>query len=165
MASAKACYVADRDALTGALSVVPEYLRNRRSEAGEVTDYRDWQIPLGRRFRALKLWFVLRSYGAEGLREFLRNHVALAGELATWIEADPRLLLAAPPRLNLVCFRHVDGEAVTQRLLDEVNGSGAAYLTHTRLGGELAVRVCVGQSRTARRHVEELWSRIAAAAR
>ena len=84
-------YVADRAALVDALSILPEYLRNAASESGAVVDYRDWQVPLGRRFRALKLWFVLRWYGAEGLRHHVREHVRLAGELAARIDADPRL--------------------------------------------------------------------------
>ncbi len=91
-------YVADRSALLDALSILPEFLRNAASESGAVVDYRDWQVPLGRRFRALKLWFVLRWYGAEGLRHHVREHVRLAGELAARIEADPRLELAAPGR-------------------------------------------------------------------
>ncbi len=109
-------YVADRAALVDALSILPEYLRNAASESGAVVDYRDWQVPLGRRFRALKLWFVLRWYGAEGLRHHVREHVRLAGELAARIEADPRLELAAPAGLNLVCFRHVDGDDATEAL-------------------------------------------------
>jgi aromatic-L-amino-acid/L-tryptophan decarboxylase len=100
-------FVADRSALVRALSILPEYLRNAASESGAVIDYRDWQVPLGRRFRALKLWFVLRWYGAEGLRHHVREHVRLAGELAARIDADPRFVLAAPARLNLVCFRRV----------------------------------------------------------
>jgi aromatic-L-amino-acid decarboxylase len=151
-----AFYVADRAALTRALSIVPEYLRNAASDSGAVVDYRDWQIPLGRRFRALKLWFVIRHYGAEGLRHHVREHVALAQELAAWIDADPRLVLSVPPPLNLVCFRHVEGDARTQALLDALNGTGEAYLTHTRLGDNLTIRVSVGATQTRREHVERL---------
>lgn len=89
-------YVADRAAIINALSVLPEYLRNEASESGAVIDYRDWMVPLGRRFRSLKLWMVIRHYGAEGLRAFIREHVALGLELASWIEADDRLELQAP---------------------------------------------------------------------
>lgn len=159
-----AFWVRDRDALLQALSVVPEYLRNAASDAGAVIDYRDWQIPLGRRFRALKLWFTLRWYGAEGLRDFVRGHVALAQEFAGWVRDEPRLELAAPAPLNLVCLRHVDGDAATQRILDEVNHSGRAFLTHTRLDGRLALRVSIGQAQTERRHVEALWQAIRQAA-
>lgn len=159
-----AFWVRDRDALLQALSVVPEYLRNAASDSGAVIDYRDWQIPLGRRFRALKLWFTLRWYGAEGLRDFVRGHVALAQEFAGWVRDEPRLELAAPAPLNLVCLRHVDGDAATQRILDEVNHSGRAFLTHTRLDGRLALRVSIGQAQTERRHVEALWQAIRQAA-
>jgi len=159
-----AFWVRDRSALIQALSVLPEYLRNAASESGAVLDYRDWQIPLGRRFRALKLWFTLRWYGAEGLRDFVRGHVALAQEFAGWVRGEPRLELAAPAPLNLVCVRHVDGDGATQRILDEVNAGGRAFLTHTRLDGKLAVRVSIGQAHTERRHVEALWQAIRQAA-
>ena len=152
-----AFWVRDRAALLDALSILPEYLRNAASDSGQVTDYRDWQIPLGRRFRALKLWFTLRWYGEEGLIEFVRGHVALARELASWVAEDPRFELLAPAELNLVCFAHVNGDDATQRIIDEVNASGAAFLTHTRLNGRLALRVSVGQARTERRHVEAVW--------
>jgi aromatic-L-amino-acid decarboxylase len=150
-------YVADRRALIGTMSVLPEYLRNQASAAGDVIDYRDWQIPLGRRFRALKLWFVLRHYGAAGLREHVRRHVALARELAAWLESDPRFHVAAPVPLNLVCFRHQHGDVATQRLLDRVNASGRAYLTHARLDERLVIRVAIGGTWTERRHVQDLW--------
>lgn len=150
-------YVADRDALTGALSILPEYLRNAASDAGTVIDYRDWQVPLGRRFRALKLWMVIRHYGAAGLRFHVRQHVALAHEFATWVEADERFELAAPVPLNLVCFRHVGGDQVNQHLIDSLNASGALYLTHTRVDDKLTLRMSIGQTQTERRHVEAAW--------
>lgn len=150
-------YVADRESLIRAMSVTPEYLRNPASEAGQVFDYRDWQIPLGRRFRALKLWFVLRSEGAEGLRALIRRHVALAHEFADWVRADAGWELAAPVHLNLVCFRHRGGEAVTQAVLDRVNASGRMFLTHTRLHDRLTLRLCVGGLTTEREHVAEAW--------
>jgi len=157
-------WVADRAALTGALSVLPEYLRNQASASGKVIDYRDWQIPLGRRFRALKLWFVLRTYGASGLQELVRRHVALAQELADWIKADRDFELAAPVPLNLVCFRHRGGDTVNQQILDRVNATGRAYLTHTRLHERLTLRLCVGQATTERRHVVRVWQMIRSAA-
>jgi aromatic-L-amino-acid decarboxylase len=150
-------YVADRATLIKTFSVLPEYLRNRATASGAVTDYRDWQIPLGRRFRALKLWFVLRHYGAAGLREHIRRHVGLARELAGWVAADRRFALAAPVPLNLVCFRHTDGDDATQRVLDQVNTSGRAYVTHARIDGRLVIRVAIGGTWTERRHIEELW--------
>ena len=153
-------WVADRAALLTALSILPEYLRNEASASGAVIDYRDWQVPLGRRFRALKLWFVIRHYGAEGLAHHVRSHVALAELLVTWIEADDRFALAAPPRLGLVCLRHVDGDAATQALLDAVNASGEQYLTHTRLDDRLVIRISIGQTHTEERHVQGLWDHL-----
>src|SRR5215470_10500211 len=98
-------YVADRKALIQTLSVLPEYLRNQATESGAVLDYRDWQIPLGRRFRALKLWFVIRHYGVEGLQHHIREHVSLAQQFALWVEQDHRFEVVVPVPLNLVCFR------------------------------------------------------------
>jgi len=153
-------WVADRAPLLAALSILPEYLRNAASEAGAVIDYRDWQIPLGRRFRSLKLWFVIRHYGVEGLAHHVRRHVALADHLAGWVADDERFELAAPPRLGLVCLRHRGGDEVNQRLLDTVNASGAQYLTHTRLDDRLTLRVSIGQTTTEGRHVLALWEHL-----
>ncbi len=159
-----AFYVADRAALISALSVVPEYLRNAASDAGAVIDYRDWQIPLGRRFRALKLWAVIRHYGVEGLQHHVREHVALTQELAGWVREHPRLEVSAPHPLNLLCLRHVEGDEATERLRDAVNGSGEAYVTMTRLDDRVALRVCVGAQRTEARHVRRLWELLSASA-
>lgn len=153
-------YVADRAALVGALSVLPEYLRNQASASGAVIDYRDWHIPLGRRFRALKLWFVIRHYGVEGLCAHVRRHVELAQSFAEWVRADRRFELAAPAPLNLVCFRYRGGDEANQALLDRLNQSGDLYLTHTRLEGRFTLRLCVGQAHTELRHVERAWRRI-----
>jgi len=150
-------YVADRSSLIDALSITPEYLRNEASDSGSVIDYRDWQVPLGRRFRALKLWFVLRSYGAEGLRRHVREHVRLSEQLAGRIAADARFELCAPPALNLTCFRHVGGDEVSERLLTELNATGRVFLSHTRLAGRYVIRCCIGGTWTAERHVEMLW--------
>jgi aromatic-L-amino-acid decarboxylase len=157
-------YVADRAALTGALAITPEYLRNAASESGEVFDYRDWQIPLGRRFRALKLWCVLRSFGRRGLQEHIRRGVECARSLTEWVEDDPHLELAAPAPLNLVCFRHVDGDAATQAMLDRLNASGKLYLNHTRLDGVLVMRMAMGGTLTRLHHVQGAWEQIRAAA-
>jgi aromatic-L-amino-acid decarboxylase len=152
-----AFWVADRAALIGALSILPEYLRNAASESGEVFDYRDWQVPLGRRFRALKLWAVLRWYGAEGLRTHIRNHVELAGEFASWLAADQRFELLAPHPLALVSFALAAGDDATRTLVQAVNASGQAYLTHTVVNGRYAIRLAIGSVLTERRHVEALW--------
>ncbi|MBK9709981.1 MAG: aminotransferase class V-fold PLP-dependent enzyme [Kouleothrix sp.] len=150
-------WVADRAALIHTLSVLPEYLRNQATESGAVIDYRDWHVQLGRRFRALKLWFVIRHYGVEGLQYHVRHHVALAQQFAGWVQEDPRFELAAPAPLNLVCFRHRGGDAPNQQIMDRLNQSGALYLTHTRLDGRLTLRLCVGQTNTEARHVERAW--------
>ncbi len=153
-------YVADRRGLIETLGILSEVLRNQASESGAVIDYRDWQIPLGRRFRALKLWFVIRHYGVEGLRHHIRRHVELAQKFASWVRQDERFELAAPAPLNLVCFRHRGGDAANQAILDRLNRSGDLYLTHTRLDNRLTLRLCVGQTRTELRHVERAWKRI-----
>ena len=153
-------WVADRAALIEALSVLPEYLRNRATESGAVIDYRDWQVPLGRRFRALKLWFVIRHYGAEGLRAHVRNCVALADWFAAQVEAHDGFELAAPVSAGLVCFRHRAGDALNEALMNRLNESGALYLTHTRLDDRLVLRLAVGGTATRRTHVERAWARI-----
>jgi aromatic-L-amino-acid decarboxylase len=158
-------YVADRSALIRALSILPEYLRNQASEAGAVIDYRDWQVPLGRRFRSLKLWFVIRYYGLEGLQYHVRRHVELAQNFANWVRESSQFELAAPAPLNLVCFRHAGGDEINQRIMDRLNSSGKLYLTHTRLDGKLTLRLCVGQTHTEARHVEAAWEQIQQAAR
>jgi aromatic-L-amino-acid decarboxylase len=155
-----AFFVADRKALIETLSILPEYLRNEATKSGAVIDYRDWQIPLGRRFRALKLWFVIRHYGIEGLRHHIRQHVALAREFADWVRADDRFELVAPVPLNLVCFRFRGSDADNQGILDRINASGDLYLTHTRLHDQLVLRLCIGQTFTEHRHVARAWQRI-----
>ena len=153
-------WVTDRSAILHALSVLPEYLRNAASESGAVIDYRDWMVPLGRRFRSLKLWMVIRHYGAEGLRAFIRNHVALGLELADWIDEDDRFERVAPAPLALVCFRLRAGDDATKSVLEAVNARGTHYLTHTVLDGNYVIRVAIGAIRTDRAEVEALWSEI-----
>jgi aromatic-L-amino-acid decarboxylase len=153
-------WVADRKALIQTLSILPEYLRNQATESGAVIDYRDWHIQLGRRFRSLKLWFVIRHYGVEGLQHHIRQHVQLAQQFAEWVRKDDRFELAAPVPLNLVCFRHKGGDAANQSLLDRLNRSGDLFLTHTKVNGKLTLRLCVGQTSTQARHVEKAWTRI-----
>ncbi|MBB72879.1 MAG: aspartate aminotransferase family protein [Planctomycetaceae bacterium] len=157
-------FVRRRDALTRALSILPEYLRNTASESGEVIDYRDWQIPLGRRFRALKLWFVIRSFGVEGIQCVIRRHIQLAEQFVSWVGANPDFELAAPRSLNLVCFRHRGGDTINQQILDRTESSGALYLTHTRLHDELVLRLSVGQFDTQQEHLEQAWALIQKAA-
>ena len=158
-------WVVDRAALIRTLSILPDYLRNRATESGAVIDYRDWQVPLGRRFRALKLWFVIRHYGVAGLRHHVRRHVELAQRFRSWVEADERFEIAAPAPLNLVCFRHRGGDDANRELLDRLNRSGELYLTHTVLDGRYTLRLCVGQTRTEEEHVVNAWRRIREEAR
>ncbi|HEY6302940.1 MAG TPA: pyridoxal-dependent decarboxylase [Terriglobales bacterium] len=163
-------YVADRRSLIQTLSVLPEYLRNQATESGAVIDYRDWHVPLGRRFRSLKLWFVIRHYGIEGLQHHIREHVRLAQQFASWVREDSRFEVAAPALLNLVCFRlragdhphqhQANQDQANQLLMDRLNNSGDLYLTHTKLDGKLTLRLCVGQTNTQARHVERAWQRI-----
>jgi aromatic-L-amino-acid decarboxylase len=150
-------YVADRSALVNTFSITPPFLRTAAGDAGAVIDYRDWGIPLGRRFRALKVWFTLRADGPEPARAMIRRHVSLAGELVEWVAADARFTLAAPPRLNLVCLRHVDGDAATDDLIAAANASGRALFTRTVLDGRSVLRFCVGGRATERRHVQAAW--------
>ena len=153
-------WVADRKALIQTLSILPEYLRNQATESGAVIDYRDWHIQLGRRFRSLKLWFVIRHYGIEGLQHHIREHVRLAQNFAQWVFADDNFELAAPVPLNLVCFRHKQGDEANQTIMDRLNRSGDLFLTHTKLNGKLTLRLCVGQTNTEARHIEKAWKRI-----
>jgi aromatic-L-amino-acid decarboxylase len=159
-----AFFVADRGALISALSVLPEYLRNQASASGEVIDYRDWQIPLGRRFRALKLWFVIRHYGVDGLQAFVREHLRLTKLFASWIEEASDFELAATAPVNLVCFRHHGGDDANQEIMDRLNASGEVYLSHTRLDGLLTLRMAIGQTHTAEHHVRRAWDLIRATA-
>ncbi len=155
-------WTTDRAALLGALSILPEYLRSATAESGAVIDYRDWQIPLGRRFRALKLWFAIRCDGAEAFRSMIDRHVDMAAALAREVEADDRFELVAPPRLGLVCLalRHDDVEvanAVTDRLIELVNDTGEVQVTRTVLDGRSVLRVSVGARTTETRHVDAAW--------
>jgi aromatic-L-amino-acid decarboxylase len=125
-----------------------------------VIDYRDWHIPLGRRFRSLKLWFVIRYYGVDGLRYHVRRHVKLAQDFAKWVEEADHFELAAPAPLNLVCFRHTGGDRFNQRLLKRLNQSGKLYLTHTTLNDQYVLRFCVGQTHTEAHHVHRAWRQI-----
>jgi len=153
-------WVADRKALIQTLSILPEYLRNQASESGAVIDYRDWHIQLGRRFRSLKLWFVIRHYGVEGLQHHIRQHVQLAQLFAEWVRKDECFGLAAPVPLNLVCFRHRAGDAANQAIMDRLNRSGDLFLTHTKLNSKLTLRLSIGQTNTQARHVQLAWKRI-----
>ncbi|XXF77175.1 pyridoxal-dependent decarboxylase [Myxococcaceae bacterium GXIMD 01537] len=166
-----AFYVRERKALLDALSVTPEYLRNAASETGAVIDYRDWQVPLGRRFRALKLWFVLRHYGAEGLRAHIREHIRHGELFESWVRADERFEVVVPRSLSLVCFRlrprpgedAVATDLRNRQLLERANATGRVFLSHTVLAGvdgapaRYVLRMAIGATRTEERHVRSAW--------
>ena len=157
-------WTTDRRSLIDALSITPEYLRNAASDAGAVIDYRDWQIPLGRRFRAIKLWFVMRHYGVDGLRAHIREHVRIAGALEGMIRRDDRFEIPVPRSLTLMCVRLRAGDEATRGLLERVNQSGKAFLSHTvvPVGGQggrptYLIRIALGSARTQDRHAAALW--------
>jgi aromatic-L-amino-acid decarboxylase len=150
-------YTTDRGALLGALSILPEYLRSAAAESGAAIDYRDWQIPLGRRFRSLKLWFNIRNGGAVEAVEMIRRHVALTEQLVSWIDADDRFEIVAPHPLNLVCIVHRDGNAATDELIERANATGQALFTRTVLDGRSALRFSIGGRATEATHVRAGW--------
>ena len=149
-------YVADRSPLIDCLSILPPYLKNEASESGAVIDYRDWHVPLGRRFRSLKLWWVIRSYGVEGLQSMIRYHVALTERLAEKLKSDPRFEVVAPHPFALVCFRCTAGDEATQSLAEAVNGSPNVAWTGSELDGRPMIRVSIGQRTTDEGHVDAL---------
>ena len=134
-------------------SLVPEFLRT----TDDVDSLPDYGPALGRRFRSLKLWAVLRCYGAEGLRAIQREHIRLASLFAGWVEADPDWELCAPQRFSLVVFRHNGGDDVNQRILEQANSSGEIFLSHTKLHGRLVLRLAVGNLRTTEADIRQAW--------
>jgi aromatic-L-amino-acid decarboxylase len=153
-------WTADRASLLGALSILPEYLRSAALDAGAAVDLRDWQIPLGRRFRALKLWFGIRLEGVESFQQRIRRHVELTQSLAGWIDADDRFEIVAPHTLNLVCLRVRDaagGDAATDALVEAANATHEAMFTRTVLDGRSVLRFSIGGSATEEHHVAAAW--------
>jgi aromatic-L-amino-acid/L-tryptophan decarboxylase len=159
-----AFYCRRMDVVRAAFSLTPEYLQT--SEAGSVRNLMDTGVQLGRRFRALKLWLILRSFGARALRAHLAEHIRLASELARWIDAEPDFERLAPVPLSVVCFRWKPREmsmsereldAANERLIELVNQTGDIYISHTRLRGQLTIRVAIGHLRTTEQHVRRVW--------
>jgi aromatic-L-amino-acid/L-tryptophan decarboxylase len=164
-----ALYLRDGEALRNAFTVVPDYLAT--AEQAPVVNFMDYGVQLGRRFRALKLWMVIRSYGVEGLVERIRGHVAMAQEFAGWVGSEPGWELCAPHPYSVVCFRYVAttpdeaaGDAINERIMDRVNASGEAFLSHTRLRGRFVLRLAIGNVRTRIDHVRRAWELLRAAA-
>ncbi len=160
-----AYFVKDRQALVNTFSILPEYLRT--ATQGKVNDYCDWGIPLGRRFRALKLWFVLRHYGVEGLQQVLRSHLKLAAEFKQWLEKDGRFEILAPLTMNVVCFRYNPGNLtgdelnrLNEDLMHRINRTGKMYLTHTKLSGKFTLRMVIAQTNVVHANVEEAFHMI-----
>jgi aromatic-L-amino-acid decarboxylase len=146
------------DLLKRAFSLVPEYLKTNET----VTNQMDYGIQLGRRFRALKLWFVIRYFGRSGLIERIREHCRLAKLLASWIEESENFELLAPVNFALVCFRAnpknvEDSDAFNEKIMNEINASGEAYLSHTKLNGQFTLRLSIGNIRVEERHIEKVW--------
>jgi aromatic-L-amino-acid/L-tryptophan decarboxylase len=165
-----AYFVRDAASLIKTFEILPEYLKTRTR--GKVNDYRDWGIPMGRRFRALKLWFVIRSYGISGLQEKIRLHVRIAKNLAEKISIEPDFEIIAPVVLNTVCFRYLPKSAteeqinkINEKLNHELNDSGKIYLTHTILNNKYVLRMVTSQTSVTWQHVEKAWDLIMRKAR
>ncbi len=160
-----AFYTRRPDVLKRAFSLLPEYLRSSETDANAVIDYMDYGVQLGRRFRALKLWFVLRAYGQEGLVARLREHIRLAQVFGGWVDDAPDFERLAPTPLSTVCFcahpRGLDDpaqlDALNERLMTAVNDTGLIFISHTKLNGRYTLRLAVGNIRTAESHVRQAW--------
>ena len=153
-------FIKNRYHLINALIIMPEYLKTESSKTDKVIDYRDWQIPLGRRFRSLKLWAVIRYYGINGLQEFVRNHIDLTQQFFFWVKNDERFEIMAPAPLNLVCFRAKGDDGLNEALLKYINDSGDILITHTKLNNRYTLRFCVGQTHTNMSHIKLAWELI-----
>jgi aromatic-L-amino-acid decarboxylase len=165
-----AFYTRRPDVVKAAFSLLPEYLRT--AEESQAPNLMDYGVSLGRRFRALKLWMVIRAFGQEGLASRIREHVRLAQAFREWVETDRDFEVAAPSPLSVVCFRWrgtgigpEEADAANERILDAVNASGEAYLSHTKLHGRTVLRLAIGNVRTEERHVRRAWERIQASSR
>ncbi|GAG66232.1 unnamed protein product, partial [marine sediment metagenome] len=166
-----AYFVKEKETLLKTFEILPEYLKTK--SRGKVNDYRDWGVPLGRRFRGLKLWFVIRSFGVKGLQEKIRLHISLAQWLKKSIEEEKGFELMAPVTLNTVCFRFNPNNTIkpqelnnlNEKLLNRLNKSGKLYLTHTKIKGNFVIRMVVSQTYVTEKHVKNAWERIKKTAR
>jgi aromatic-L-amino-acid decarboxylase len=153
-------WVANRNELINTFSILPEYLKNKATESGAVFDYRDWHVQLGRRFRSLKLWFVIRHYGVEGLQFHIRKHVELSQKFTKWVNDSDDFELFVEPPLNLVCFRHKNGNNFNMKLMNKVNETGKIFFTHTKLNDQVVLRMSIGQTNTEEEHLKAAWDLI-----
>src|ERR1700722_8659558 len=151
-----AFYTRKPEILRQAFSLVPEYLRT--AEDPRAVNYMDYGVQLGRRFRALKLWFIMRHYGREGIAEIIRKHIDYAQRLAGMIREHPDFEVAAPTPFSLICFRYRGSDDENRRLLDAVNASGKAFLPHTELHGRFVLRLAIGNISTQWEDLEETWN-------
>jgi len=156
-----AYFVRDPKLLIKTFEIHPEYLKTATDS--QVKNYRDWGVQLGRRFRALKLWFVIRSYGVNGLQAMMREHLRLAQLFNSWVAEDARFEVMAPVNLSLVCFRFNDGrpelalDNANKELLENINATGQVYLTHTALNNKYVLRMAIGSRLTEEKHVRQAW--------
>ncbi len=151
-------YTSRPDILRRAFSLVPEYLKT--AEDPRALNLMDYGVQLGRRFRALKFWIVLRYFGREGVCTIIREHVRMAQDLAAWIEADDRFEISAPHPLSLVCFRLKTGDEANRNLMDSVNESGVAFLSHTVLNGQFVLRLAIGNIKTTQQDIRLTWDTV-----
>jgi aromatic-L-amino-acid decarboxylase len=158
-----ALYTRRPDVLKRAFALVPEYLTT--AEQDEAVNLMDYGVQLGRRFRALKLWMVIRAFGVEGIIDRLRAHMRLASDFAEWVEGDSAWQILAPVTFSLVCFRYAPAgvdetmlNQLNQAIMERVNASGRVFLSHTKLNDRYTLRLAIGNLRTERRHVEEAWT-------
>lgn len=158
-----AYYVKDKEALLKTFEILPEYLKTKTE--GKVNNYRDWGIPLGRRFRALKLWFVMRNFGIEGIQTTLRGHMKMTNSLSQIIEKHQEYELIVPTTLNTICFRYYNPQLTdeeldrfNEQLIHQINNSGEAYLTHTKFNGKYTIRLVIGQTYVTQKNVDKTWS-------
>jgi aromatic-L-amino-acid decarboxylase len=149
-------YCRQMNVLRAAFSLVPDFLKTAEGEAG-VRNLMDTGIQLGRRFRSLKLWMVMRDFGAEGMRAVYREHLRLARLFASWVDADPRFERVAPVPFSVVCFRLRGADALNEQLMERVNASGEVYLSHTKLDGRFVIRLAIGHYRTSEKHIARAW--------
>ena len=170
---ASCLYVKKRKDLTDALSITPSYLRNPHSDKGLVTDYRDWQIPLGRRFRSLKIWFVTRTYGVQGMRSYIRNHIQLCEEFASWIQSRPDLFSivtrpafaltvftikpSSPPDSSSESSNQQEENTLTQKVYEAINDAGDIMLTSSVIGGKYVIRVVSANPKADQAHLKRAF--------